>query len=144
MVSNVENILEICNEKTAHNYWNLVKWSFTDNFKKLQNIPFFDEITDDELKQFVKICDNRLNRAKIFINDIAIVLGLIVTLYSIVLTLPIVEVIKVPNLSKNLIVPSVILVLMGLFAYYRAQVHAWTAFKEKAILMKNVETKAQV
>ena len=140
MVSNVKRILEICNEKTAHNSWKLVYWSFTDNFEKLQDISFSDEITDNELEQFVKICDNRLDRAKTFLNDIAIVLGFIIASFSIVLTLAIVGdklPFLVPDLSINLFVPSLFIVLIGLLAflaYYRAQVHAWTAFKEKAIL----------
>ena len=142
LVSNVKRILEICNEKTAHNFWNLVKWSFTDNFEKLQDIPLLNEITDDELEQFVKICDNRLDRVKTFLNNITIVLGFIIASLSIVLTLAIVGdklPFLVPDLSINLFVTSLFLVLIGLIAFlahYRAQIHAWTAFKEKAILME--------
>jgi len=142
MVSNVENILEICNEKTAHNYWNLVKWSFADDFKKLQDISFFNEINDDELKRFIKICDNRLDRAKTYLNEIAVVLGFTIASLSIVLTLAIVAdklPFLVPDLSITLFVSSLFLVLIGLIAqlaHYRSQIHAWTAFKEKAILME--------
>ncbi len=62
METKVKELVEECTKKTdMHNYWNLVKWSFTNNFKELQNIPLFNEFDENELEQFIKICDNRLN-----------------------------------------------------------------------------------
>ena len=142
MWSKLEDILEECNEKTTHNYWNLVIWSFLDDFKKLVDNSLFDEVNDDDLEKFIRICDNRLDRAKTYLNDVAIVLGFAFASLSIVLTLAIVGdklPFLVPDLSIILFVVSLFLILIGLLAllgHYRSQVHAWTVFKERAILMK--------
>lgn len=156
-MSNIVKLLEICVETTApRNYLYLVYWSFMGDFKKLQDIRLFDELNNSELEQFIKICDNRMDRAKTFLRDIATVLGFIFAAFLIVLTLASKEnkfPFIVPVLSIYLFIGSLGLILIGLFAvlaHYRSQVHAWTAFKEKAILMiqsekeTNAEMKAQL
>jgi hypothetical protein len=83
-----------------------------------------------------------LDRAKTYLNEIAVVLGFNIASLSIVLTLAIVAdklPFLVPDLSITLFVLSLFLVLICLIAqlaHYKSQVHAWTAFKEKAILME--------
>lgn len=140
MVSKVEEILAKCNGKIECNRFKLVIWSFMNDFKELQKVSF-GEVDDDELNHFVEICDNRLNRSQTFLNDIAVVLGFDLLALSIVATISDRE-----NMLKWLLpfsgivtVGSLFVILTFLFVllvHYRSQVHAWTAFKEKAILMK--------
>ena len=147
MMSKVKDLLEICNEKTAHNHCKLFYWSLVDDFKKLQDISFFNEINDDELKQFIKICDNRLDKAKTYLNEVALVLGFTITSLSIVLTFAIIEdklLFSLSDLIIKLIVSYLFVVMLFQYAqlaHYRSQVQAWTAFKEKAIMeIKDIKT----
>lgn len=109
------------------------------DFKELQDISFDELDSDAEFKQFIKICDNRLERAKTFLNDIAIVFGLDLAALSIVAT------IGTPGNTLHLLLSfsgiitvvslfAILIILSILLAHYRSQVHAWTAFKEKALM----------
>lgn len=139
-MSNIEKLMEDCTKKTDHNFWNLVKWSFMDNFKELQNISLFNEVDRDDMEQFIKICDNRLDRSKTYLKDIVVVLGFTFASLSIILAIAVGEKkipFLVPNFSINIIIASLILILVGLLAYlahYRSQIHAWMAFKEIALM----------
>lgn len=137
MVSKVEEILAKCNGKIECNRFNLVIWSFMNDFKELQNISF-DEVNKRELNYFIKICDNRLDRAKIFLNDIAVVLGFGILTLSIIATINTGNTVMIYSpFDRDQIVYILFLILIFLFVlllHYRSQVHAWTAFKEMAIL----------
>lgn len=153
MESKVKKLVDECTKKIdLYNYKNIVKWSFIDDFKKLQDIPLFDEVNNAELKQFIEICDNRLDRAKTFLNDIAVVLGFDLLSLSIVVPIAIegfklcvIEGNKTFNLLpySGIVIGAILLVILIilflLLAYYRSQIHAWTAFKEEAILMRKTE-----
>ncbi|MFZ3383050.1 MAG: hypothetical protein WA144_03910 [Candidatus Methanoperedens sp.] len=139
-MSKVVKLLEKCDEVSRRNYLKLVNLSFLGNFNELQNIPLFKEANNSELVQFIEICDNRLDRAKTFLNDIAVVFGFALVALSIMLTVEKDKVpFSVPDFSIIIIVTSLMLllfVLLALLAHYRSQVHVWAAFKEKALLMK--------
>lgn len=53
----------------------MVWWSFRNNFNELQNDFPSIEFNAKESEDFIAICDNRLDRAKTFLNEIALVLG---------------------------------------------------------------------
>lgn len=143
-MSKIEKLMEECTQKTNHNFWNLVKWSFMDNYKELQNISLFSEVAKNDLEQFIRICDNRLDRAKTFLNDIAVVLGFDFVALSIIANMA-----KEQTIWSLIVNPddpiltilivflfAILIILFVLMLQYRSQVHAWTAFKEKAILTK--------
>lgn len=138
METNLEKLLKKCNGKIECNRFNLFIWSFMNDFKELQNISF-GGIDDYELKQFVKICDNRLDRAKIFIKDIAVVLGFDFVALSIIATATEDSIFrllfKYPIYYIFIIfVFAVLIFLFSLLVHYRSQIHAWTAFKEIALM----------
>ena len=145
-VLNIEDFLEKCNEKIKSNRINLVFWSFTNNFEKLHNDEIsFDDLNKKYLDIFIEICNNRLERSRAFLNDISVVLGFDFIALSIIATLAkkdetILSLIKKSDdLIFQFITIFLIAILIFLFillTHYRAQVHAWTVFKEKTILMK--------
>ena len=142
-LSNVEKLLEKCDEASTRNYLHLVNLSFLGRFKELRDIPLFNEGNNGELVRFIEICDNRLDRAKTFLNDIAVVFGFALVSLSIVLTI---DKDKIPFLVPDFIIILIdaslvllLIALLALLAHYRSQVHVWIAFKEKAILLKQLK-----
>ena len=133
-------LLEKCVEVSTRNYLHLVKLSFLGNFKELQDIPLFNEANNGELVLFIEICDNRLDWAKTFLNDIAVVFGFDLVALSIILIVDKDNIpFLVPDFSIIIIAAGLMLLLfalLALLAHYRSQVHVWTAFKEKALLKK--------
>ena len=106
------------------------------NLKKIRKLDKY------ELKLFIDICDNRINRSDILLSEVASLLGFDLVALSIITTLA-------KNNEIHFYTPLsflmwgiiVILIIFGLtvgslVVRYRSQVHAWAAFKEKAILMK--------
>ena len=143
MESKIEDILEKCTEKTKpdiHNYINLAWWSFLNNFKDIKKDISFDEIDDSELMQFIKICDNRLDRSKTFLNDIAVVFGFDLLALSIIVNVVIGGNKTTPPLHYFIVIMGtallfvILIILLLLLGHYRSDIHAWTAFKEKALI----------
>jgi hypothetical protein len=135
--------VEECTKKTdktdVHNYWNLFKWSFTNNFKELQNIPLFDGVDENKLEQFIKICDNRLDRSKTFLNHMVLLLGFDLTALSILVAMATEENKFYLDLPFHGYVTFAVLLIILIFLivclpHYRSDMHAWTAFKEKALM----------
>ncbi len=150
MESKVEKLLEKCNEKIKFNRINLVIWSFWNNFEGIQKGVSFDGFENEDFDKFVEICDNRLERSKVLLNEIAVVLGFDFSALAIIATIAnIKEYTTIWSLIKNsndpififliLFLIVALIFLLGLLLHYRTQVHAWTIFKEKAILMKQPE-----
>ncbi len=139
MESKVKKLLDACTEKIEKcSYWDLVKWSFRNDFKDLQDIPF-GEVGESELKQFIKICDNRLDRSKTFLQDVSIVLGFDLTALSILAVMASKDNMFFSILPFSGIVTFaslfiILIFLLILLAHYRSQIHAWIAFKEKALM----------
>jgi hypothetical protein len=146
-VSKVEELLEKCNEEIKSNRINLLIWSFMNNFGGIQEGISFLVFQKEDFEKFIEICNNRLDRSKVLLSEIAVVLGFDVTALSIIATLARTK--EYPTIwsliknSNDSIFISLIIFLFGalifLFitlAHYRSHTHAWTAFKEKAILRK--------
>ncbi|MBU4492530.1 MAG: hypothetical protein KKD69_08730 [Euryarchaeota archaeon] len=145
----VEKLLKNCNNKIRKHKYELVWWSFINNFEGTQKLISDDfndiELDNSEVKQFIKLCDNRLDRSKVFLHEIAIVLGFDFAALTIIATIAKTsEARTIRSLIENSDDPifiSLILFLIGalmllfiLLGHYRTQVHAWTAFKEKGLL----------
>lgn len=149
MVSKVEGLLEKCNGKIGCNRFNLFIWSFMNDFKELQDSSLFNGFDESELKIFIKICNNRLERSKTFLNDIAIVFGFDLAALSIVATIGERENMfnRFLPFSGYIIVATLFVILIILFvflAHYRSQVHAWTAFKELALIKCSDEKESKI
>ena len=147
----MDNFIKAC-EKKIH-WINL--HSFTGNFeyyKKIDKKLVAKVIKDDDrIDKFIEICNNRIERAKTFLQDVTTVLGFFGSSLTIVLALSILEQgDKHVDIFLDLIIgqyegmfPVLVFSLIGfivilfvLLFHYRASIHAWTAFKEMAILKK--------
>ncbi|MCK4735598.1 MAG: hypothetical protein KAT65_24300 [Methanophagales archaeon] len=116
----------------------LARYSFIGEFGAIREGIREDMAFDDpaEVKRFIEVCDNRIARAKTFLNDIAMVFGFTLTSLSLVAVIPSDMPVK---LSMTLVI-SLLMVLIILFLFllhYRTHMHTWTAFKEEAILNEN-------
>ncbi len=87
MASKVEELLEECNKKISESKYKLAYWSFSNNFEGIQSEISFNGFEKEDFCKFLKICDNRLERAKTFLNDIAVVLGFDFIALSIIATI---------------------------------------------------------
>ena len=150
MVSKVKNLTETCNRKIKRDRINFVIWSFTNNFENSWDIISDDVnnigLNNEQLKQFIDICDNRLERSKTFLNEIAVVLGFDFVALSIIASIvDIGEGNLFPSFFLNsnydiffrVLVIFLLVVIIPLFmilGHYRSQIHAWTAFKEIALI----------
>lgn len=144
-------VMECENEVGWRTYW----YSFTGNFEyyrdSIEKKLVAKEIDAEGIGKFIKICDNRIDCAKTFLQDIATVVGFFITSLSIVLVLSALEQDKA-HLDRFLnllagkfgyLFPILIfallagvVILFGLLINYRTQIYIWTAFKEGAILNK--------
>ena len=146
-----KKLVEGCEErlKVRRNgeFIRLAWYSFLGKFGPIREGIREDMAFDDpaEVKRFIEVCDNRINRAKILINEIAMVLGFDLTALSIVAVLLSGRNGEGDNLIKVIFEDwSIVFLVMFLFlsliflftllAHYRTHIHVWTAFKEGAIL----------
>lgn len=150
----VKKLVEICEKKIG---WKLepILYSFIDDFETIRNDVLFSELKDEtEIKNFIEICDNRIEHAKTFLSDISTVLGFFITSLAFIVALssikiepgdtladPVLNVVKNYGIIFTIFVAlllSGIIILSILLFRYRTRVHAWTAFKEAAILNKKI------
>lgn len=133
-------------------YIRLAWYSFRGDFNYFKK-SILDNVEETEIKKFIDICDNRIERAKLFLQDVGTVIGFFIISLSIVLAVSTMTIGKTPVdpvlssivSSKYLyLFPILILSLLAgviilfiLLGHYRTHIHAWTAFKEGAILNKN-------
>lgn len=68
-------------------YIGLVLYSFLGEFEEIRKCIQFDDLNNVEIEQFIKVCDNRINRAKIFLSEVAMVLGFAITALTIIAVL---------------------------------------------------------
>ena len=139
--ANAEELLKIC-EKQIETRWKIIKflklakYSFTGNFKAIKENIQFDTLDKSEIEKFICTCENRRERAKILLNEIAPLIGFVVAATT-VIALFAHEMVSLPIYAGLLIFLFLSLIfLFIMLAHYRIQVHAWTAFKEEAILQK--------
>ncbi len=128
----------------------MILYSFIGNFESVSKYIPFNKLDCDEVEKFIAVCENRRERAKILMNEIAPVLGFVVIAMTVM-----VSVVPKPDdvdggcyellkamLSTPLYGYILILLFVGfvflfvMLTHYRVQVHAWTAFKDEAILQK--------
>ncbi|MEA2032703.1 MAG: hypothetical protein U9N41_03850 [Euryarchaeota archaeon] len=147
-----KKLVEICEGKLKvgrnGEFFRLARYSFIGEFgairEGIQEDSTFDD--PDEIERFIKVCDNRINRARILLNEIAMVLGFDLAALSIVAVILSGRIGKEDNLIRAILHgdPSITFLVIFLLAssifllillvHYRTHVHAWTAFKEGAIL----------
>lgn len=154
IVSNVKDITGACNRKIRRDRIKFIWWSFTNNFEDIWDIISDDvnkiESNGSGLEKFIEICDNRLERSKAFLNEIAVVLGFDFVAISIIISIvdfegkdgdPLLAILLDSSfgiLFRVLVIFLIVIIipLFILFGHYRSQIHAWTAFKEIALMKK--------
>ena len=108
------------------------------DFEDFQNNISFEELDKAELKQFIKLCNNRIEYSKTFLNVTIWIIGFILTALLISFSISFGK--DISNLEeKTTIIISFILLVFGLIASARYRNHtshisAWTAFKEMALM----------
>lgn len=143
MVSNVEKLRDKCIEKLKNtSRLKLVWWSFRNNFNELQTGFPSLELTDKEVEDFIAVCDNRLDRAKTFLKEIAAVLGFDLVALTIVATIVKIEPKEYPISTFIGFLIVSLFFLFILLGHYRSHIHAWTAFKEKALVIEKCKKTA--
>ena len=160
MLLKAEELLEKCEQKIKWINWKFLLDSYRSEFEEIR-LTFFKNINinGDELKIFIDICENRLDRAKSFLGHtttgLSILIGSFVVLASILISTgisagffehPLLDVLKRLGYASWISASLVLIIaifLALLVAHYRTEVHAWYVFKEGALLMKKEEAKAR-
>lgn len=98
-----------------------------------------------EIDKFIKVCDVKIERAKILMSDVGTVLNASIAVIATAIVLS--GVIQENYFKYSFLVSVFIsifiiaLFFIALRAHYRFHIHAWTTFKEAAILSKeHIET----
>ena len=154
-----DELVKKCEEelKVGWNLWKFIKlawYSFRGDFEKIKgNIQF--KLEEEELDRFIEVCDNRIERAKTMLNETAVMLGFVITGIAIILSFSSEVLKQVPEQDRAVgpirallfagdvffqifvvfLIVCLILLLI-LLGHYRIHIHAWTAFKEGAVLNK--------
>ena len=121
-------------------YW----FGFRGDFSKIRKILGVEKLKEDEIGAFIGICDNRIDRLKLFSsNIIAVLIAFIIAIASILVALEIAT-LKHPFLNllcKPGVVFEILFLIFILFLSplirYRAQIYAWYAVKEGVLLVKD-------
>ncbi len=132
---NISELVGKCEESIG---WGLNLHSFTDDFEHYRKITK-DKIDGKDINKFIEICDNRIERAKTLLKDVATVLGFSITGVSIISLAKTIVSFLFEIFFWILIVG--IIICFFLLVHYRTHIHAWTAFKEAAILSENYSPK---
>lgn len=147
-----KKLLEKCEQKIKWYDRKFIWDSYKSEFKEIRK-KFFEniDIAEDELKIFLDICDNRLDRAKSFLGHTAMSLSIFIGSFVVIVAILIIPNIKSEEsfslidfmchagLTFQLSVYFLLflaLILVLLVGHYRAETHAWYVFKEGALLMK--------
>ena len=159
MLLKAEELLEKCEQKIKWINWKFLLDSYRSEFEEIR-LTFFKDINinGDELKIFIDICENRLDRAKSFLGHTAMSLSIFIGSFVVIATILIIGNLK-PEKPFSLIdfmletgwtfqitiylLLFLALILMLLVGHYRTEVHAWYVFKEGALLMKKEEAKEE-
>ena len=107
-----------------------------DELEDFQNDISFEGFNTAELKQFVKLCDNRIEISKTFLNVIIWIMGIIFTFFLILFSISFGK--DIPIISILVIVSLIILFsVLFVFPYYNrhiSNISGWVAFKEMALM----------
>ncbi len=118
--------------------WGLNLHSFTDDFEHYRKF-IKDKIDEKDIYKFIEICDNRIERAKTLLKDVATVLGFGIIGTSIISLAKVIVSFLTEIFFWILIVG--IIICFFLLVHYRTHIHAWTAFKESSYFEKRYNTK---
>ena len=119
-------------------------WSgFRGDFSEIREIIGVEKPKGDEIEAFIGICDNRIDRLKLFSSDIsAVLIALIVAVATILVATdvitskhPFLALLDLPGVLFEILFLFLLLFLIALIRY-RAQMYAWYAVKEGVLLMK--------
>ena len=121
-------------------YW----FGFRGDFSKIRKILGVENLKEDEIGAFIGICDNRIDRLKVFSsNIIAVLIAFIIAITSILVALSITTyahpfwyLLSKPGVVFEILLLIFILFLSALIRY-RAQTYAWCAVKEGVLLVKD-------
>ena len=126
MVSKIQALRDEC----------LERFKGKDELEDFQNTISFEGFNTAELKQFVKLCDNRIDISKTFLNVIIWIMGIIGTVFLILLSIlvgkdiPILKIITIVLLSISFFV----LLVVPYYKHHISNISGWTAFKEMALM----------
>ena len=126
MVSKIEALRDECLERLKSK----------NDLEDFQNNISFEELDTTELKQFVKLCDNRIEYSKTDLNVTIWIMGIIFTAFLILFSISFGK--DIPILAILIIV--LLLVLFSVLfvhprhRHYMSQIRGWTAFKEMALM----------
>lgn len=154
----VGELLVECEEKIKWYDWKFISYSYRSAFKEIRK-TFFKIIKDEdieldkeELKVFIEICDNRLDRAKSFLGhtttSLSILIGSMVVLAAILISTgisagflehPLLDTLEQFGFTSWIfaaLVLGITVFIVLLVGHYRAEVHAWYVIKEGVLLRK--------
>jgi hypothetical protein len=151
-MSKVYDLVKDCDSLTKRPF-RMFFWSFNLDFSKV-HLHLADTFSRknydlDELKQFIEICDNRINLYTTLLTDVSVVLGFGFIALSVVTTLvasgltyvkPLdILTFNAEDATLSGLLWTVVLIVIALFSLMvilRKKVYLWTVFKERAILSK--------
>ncbi|MCX9026149.1 MAG: hypothetical protein OIN85_08665 [Candidatus Methanoperedens sp.] len=82
---NLDDLVKKCEEEVYwKNFRNYIH-SFSGNFDHYKEVV--KSIEEKDITKFIEICDNRIERAKVLLSDVATVLGFLMTAIAILATL---------------------------------------------------------
>lgn len=150
---NARELLIRCEREAGWQNYILYGHSFSGNFEYYREFTE-NKLNGEENEKFLELCNNRIERAKILLRDVAMVVGFVIVAISAIISLsskviwqdkkpidPIIAILLtneygIPfRIFFALLIVGVIFGVALLF-HYRYNVHVWTAFKEGAILNK--------
>lgn len=147
--------MSVSNFEDLDKYIELAICSFKDDFKKVRSDISFEFETESERQDFIAACDNRIHRATTLLNEAAIMLGFVITSVSVIASFSLNRIpegglvrplLQEGDILFRVFVGALIVVLIlliFLLGHYRTCTHAWTAFKEGAILERKGEEQAK-
>ena len=133
MVSKIKALRDECLERLKSK----------NDLEKFQNNISFEELDTTELKQFVKLCDNRIEYSKTFLNVTIWIMGIIFTALLILFSI---------SFGKEIPIFTILIIFSLLFSFsvlfvhprhrhYMSHISGWTAFKEMALMNSPEKTK---
>lgn len=164
-MNKVEKLLEKCEEEVKKPWfnWRFLLYCLIDEFKpqEIRKIfSDFEDLEEDEMKTFTKICDKRIDRIKFFSKDLVIGISVSAASLGIIASI-LIESKVIPEAEISPVVQwflsghgwlgmriamgvlFILIVLLALLiAHYWAQAHAWYAIKEGA-LMRHAESESE-
>ena len=126
MVSKIQALRDECLERLKGK----------DELEDFQNTISFEGFNTAELKQFVKLCDNRIDISKTFLNVIIWIMGIIGTVFLILLSILFGNDISILKII-TIVLLSILFFVVLVVPYYKqhiSNVGGWIAFKEMALM----------